>query len=85
MVNILHYPRASPFLSHDLTFNGAPASWVWMQMNQREHWMKWGSPLLRRQRGSSRCGEAEMNPTRNHEVVGSIPGHTPWIKDLVLP
>ena len=26
-----------------------------------------------------------MNPTRNHEVVGSIPGLAQWIKDLVLP
>ena len=25
------------------------------------------------------------NPTRNHEVVGSIPGLAPWVKDLVLP
>ena len=25
------------------------------------------------------------NPTRNHEVVGSIPGLTQWVKDLVLP
>ena len=23
------------------------------------------------------------NPTRNHEVVGSIPGLTQWVKDLV--
>ncbi len=22
-----------------------------------------------------------MNPTRNHEVAGSIPGLTPWVKD----
>ena len=26
-----------------------------------------------------------MNPTRNHEVSGSIPGLTQWFKDLVLP
>ena len=26
-----------------------------------------------------------MNPTRNHEVVGSIPGLTQWVKDPVLP
>ena len=26
-----------------------------------------------------------MNLTRNHEVVGTIPGLVQWIKDLVLP
>ena len=25
------------------------------------------------------------NPTRNHEVVGSIPAPAQWVKDLVLP
>ena len=25
------------------------------------------------------------NPTRNHEVLGSIPGLVQWIKHLVLP
>ena len=24
------------------------------------------------------------NPTRNHEVVGSIPGPTQWVKDMAL-
>ena len=33
---------------------------------------------------SSRCGAAEENLTRNHEVVGSIPGLTQWVKDPVL-
>ena len=25
------------------------------------------------------------NPTRNHEVVGLIPGLTQWVDDLALP
>ena len=34
---------------------------------------------------SSCCGAAEMNLTRNHEVVGLIPGLSQWLKDPVLP
>ena len=30
------------------------------------------------------CGAAEMNPARNHEVAGSMPGLTQWVKHPVL-
>ena len=33
--------------------------------------------------GSSHRGAVETNPTRNHEVVGSIPGLTQWVKDPI--
>ena len=29
-------------------------------------------------------GAAQTNPTRDHEIVGSIPGLNPWAKDLAL-
>ena len=35
--------------------------------------------------GSSYCSTAIKNPTSNHEVVGSFPGLTQWVKDPVLP
>ena len=34
---------------------------------------------------SSRHCAAEMNPTRDHDVVGSIPGLFQWVTDQALP
>ena len=35
---------------------------------------------VRFDQGSSCHGAAETNPTRSHEVVGSIPGLAQWVK-----
>ena len=34
--------------------------------------------------GRSRRGAVETNPTSSHEVLGSIPGLTQWVKDLAF-
>ena len=41
--------------------------------------------LFKKEDRSSHRGAAVMNPTRNHKVVGSIPGLAQWVKDLALP
>ena len=41
--------------------------------------------LLKHNLGSSHCGSVVTILTSIHEVVGSIPGLTQWVKDLALP
>ena len=43
------------------------------------------SKTLKNEKGVPVMVQWLMNPTRNHEVSGSIPGFTPWVKDPVLP
>ena len=40
--------------------------------------------IFQEQNQSSHHGAVKMNPTRKHEVSGSIPGLAQWVKDLAL-
>ena len=54
--------------------------------NKKSFWLEHaGKPRKDHRAGSSRRDTVETNPTRNHEVVGSIPGLTQWVKDPELP
>ena len=44
-----------------------------------------GVTKKRKKERSSHRGTVEMNPTRNYEVAGSIPGLAQWVKDPALP
>jgi len=66
-----------PSLSWSFFFDPAPACHLPSSKSSAQNWMQhssWGLSNRREKEGSSCRGTAEMNPTRNHDVAGSIPG-----------
>ena len=47
-------------------------------------WETVGRFLKKLKIGSSHRGTVEINPTRNHEVTGSVPGLAQWVEDPEL-
>ena len=66
--HIVIVPRLLPLLHYGLFLNQLPECSLKKKKKMR----------------SSHRGSVETNLTRNHEVVGLIPGFALWLKDLVL-
>ena len=47
--------------------------------------MPQAQPKKKKKRGVPIVAQWLTNPTRNHEVAGSIPGLAQWVKNPVLP
>ena len=77
---VLRYSTGNYIQFPGIDYDGKEYKYSWVTMLYRKNWHN----IINQLCWSSRCGAAETNLTRNHEVVGSIPGLDQGVKDLVL-
>ena len=76
------------FISAERTGTPGLPFFKWLKKKSKEDYMKFEFQCclvhFKMCTQSSHHGAAETNPTRNHEVLGLIPGLTQWVKDPEL-
>ena len=77
------FPKNKKLGTQKVLFPGTPQGPAWFQYQQMVN----GSILGRQrfQRGVPVVAQWLTNPTRNHEVAGSVPALAQWVNDLALP
>ena len=71
---------------HTVGLFSLPEDTCYNMDERREHYAKYKEPGTKSQMlGVPVVAQWLTNPTRNHEVVGLIPGLAQWVKDPALP
>ena len=75
--------RTTTTTSHHININ---SRWITdLNFKTKTSFLKKKKERKKERKRSSHNSAVEMNPTRNHEVAGLVPGYTQWVEDPALP